>query len=243
MNKYSVTKKIALTALISATLTVVKFALSFIPNVEGVTVLIAVFTSVFGLSVSLCAVLIFVLNETLIYGMGLWVISYFIYWPLLVIVFSALKFFKMRDLYYKITAVIMTVFFGVLTSLVDTGLFTGFYDNFFARFAIIYVRGIVFYSVHIVCNIFVFVFLFSPLKKFIQRCGYKFISKKEFKILSDLTVSDKDKKVADLSVLNLKLKNTNLSDKENTVKLSGYGKNISESINLSNEINENKKLK
>ena len=184
--------------------------------------------------------LIFVLNETLIYGMGLWVISYFIYWPLLVIVFSALKFFKMRDLYYKITAVIMTVFFGVLTSLVDTGLFTGFYDNFFARFAIIYVRGILFYSVHIVCNIFVFAFLFSPLKKFIQRCGYKFISKKEYKVLSDFTVSDKTKKDG-LSLLNLNFKKTSLSEnKENSAILIGCEKNISDSTILPKEIDENK---
>lgn len=166
--KYCINKKIAVIALIAALLSIVKLALSFIPNVECVTLIIAVFTSVFGIGITLPAVLIFVANEILIYGIGTWVISYFVYWPLLTLGFGICKKFGGKDIAYMITAIIFTIFFGVLTSLIDTGLFTGFYENFFNRFTVIYIRGIVFYIVHIISNSFVFIFLFSPFKRFVS---------------------------------------------------------------------------
>jgi hypothetical protein len=57
-------------------------------------------------------------------------------------------------------AVILTVWFGVLTSLVEIGLFSGFFDDFFARFSIYYLRGIPFYAAQIATNAVMFPLLF-----------------------------------------------------------------------------------
>ena len=62
-----------------------------------------------------------------------------------------------------------TTFFGVLSSLIDTGLFTGFHEMFWQRFAIIYVRGASFYITQIVCNAVTFTLLFFPFTSLLRR--------------------------------------------------------------------------
>ncbi len=66
--------------MLAATITGGKLALAAVPNVEIVTLLIIVYTAVFGLSVSLPVTLIFVSAEILIFGLNTWVVSYYIHW-------------------------------------------------------------------------------------------------------------------------------------------------------------------
>ena len=91
-------------------------------------------------------------------------ISYFIYWPLVALVFFFLGRMRVKNL-IAITsiAVVLTALFGVLTAFVDVGLFSGSYENFFARFAIYYSRGIAFYIAQIATNAVIFPLLFRPL--------------------------------------------------------------------------------
>ena len=79
-------KSAALIGIMAATIECVKIALAFIPNVEGVTFLIALYSFVFGWH-GVVAALVFVCIEPLIWGFGSWVITYFIYWPTLGMVF------------------------------------------------------------------------------------------------------------------------------------------------------------
>lgn len=158
-------KRIALTALAAATLEAVKFALNAVPNVEGVTLLSALYGYCLGAG-GVIATLVFCAMETAIFGAGPWVISYFIHWPCVAIVFMLLAKLGVKNRWLiTLVAAVMTTLFGVQTSLVDTGLFSGFFDRFWQRFAIIYVRGGVFYAVQIVCNLIVFPLLFVPLAK------------------------------------------------------------------------------
>ena len=60
-------------------------------------------------------------------------------------------------------AVLLTAFFGLLSALIDVGLFSGYFDNFLYRFSIYYLRGIPFYIAQIVTNAFLFPLLFEPL--------------------------------------------------------------------------------
>ena len=140
------TKHIALTAslvgIMAATIECAKLALAALPNVEVVTLLIAVYSYVFG-SAGILAAVVFVMIEPLIWGFGPWVISYFLYWPLVGAVFMILgKLETKRRLTLTLTAGLLTLFFGVLSSLVDIGLFSGNFDRFFYRFAIYYARGV-----------------------------------------------------------------------------------------------------
>ncbi|MDE6275928.1 MAG: hypothetical protein K2M75_05250 [Clostridia bacterium] len=167
--------KLALIAIMAATLEGGKLALASIPGVEIVTLLCAVYGYVFGIC-GIIATYIFVGLETLIWGVNTWVISYIIHWGCVAFVFMLLGKFKIRNrLIATATAVILTTTFGVLTSLIDTGLLTGFWNNFWKRFAIMYVRGTNFYIVQIICNLLLFLIVFKPLVKLFDKIlPYKF---------------------------------------------------------------------
>ena len=105
--------------------------------------------------------------------MGPWFVSYLIYWPLLSLVFLFLGKIKLKNRFIiTVIAVFLTFLFGVLTSLVDIGLFSGSYDRFFWRFGIYYARGIVFYVIHVSSNLVIFLFLFSPLSRLLKKIKY-----------------------------------------------------------------------
>lgn len=153
--------------LMAAAIECAKVVLMALPNIEVVTLLIAVFSFVFGWQ-GVLATVIFVAVEPLIWGFGTWVISYFIYWPLVAVVFLLLGRVRFKRRAVKVVvataaALLLTLFFGVLTSFVDVGLFSGRFDNLFARFAVYYARGVVFYALQLATNAVVFPILFHPM--------------------------------------------------------------------------------
>lgn len=174
MRRASPARAIAFVGISAATVECAKLALAALPNVEVVTLLLALYGYVFGLWGVLSAV-VFVSIEPLIYGFGTWVASYVIYWPLVALVFALLGRFCVRGR-IKITAVavLLTVFFGVLSSLIDVGLLSGFFDNFLYRFGIYYARGIIFYAIQIACNAVLFFFLFDFLRDKLLRIKRSF---------------------------------------------------------------------
>ena len=165
----SIAYRVALVGICAATIECGKLILTFLPNVEVVTLLTALYGYAFGVWGVISAV-VFVCIEPLIYGFGSWVISYFIYWPLVALVFMLLARLRARSRWLLTgVALVLTVFFGVLTSLVDTGLFLGYYDRFFYRFSITYMRGISFYMTMLITNAVAFPTLFPPLYRAISR--------------------------------------------------------------------------
>lgn len=158
-------REIALVGMMAAILTGGKLALAVLPNVEVVTLLCALYGYVFGW-LGIPAILVFVSVEPLMWGFNTWVLTYYLYWPFVGIVFMFLSHLGVKKRFpLTACAVLLVIWFGVLSSLVDVGLFTGFYENFFYRFGIYYARGIVFYLVEIACNAVVFPLLFLPLSR------------------------------------------------------------------------------
>ncbi len=170
-------RKLVLISLLASSLTAGKTALAFLPNVEIVTLMCALYGYSFGLS-GVAASVIFVGIEILIWGVGPWIISYLIYFPILTLLFVLLnkKGVKNRFVLAAI-AVGMTVLFGLLTSLVDIGLFSGHFENFGQRFIIYYLRGIPFYITQIICNAVLFPLLFPLLSEFLFKQKKKLFSK------------------------------------------------------------------
>ncbi len=163
--KQSPAKSLALVGIMAASVECGKLALSFLPNVEVVSLLLALYSYVFGLY-GVMAAYIFVCIEPIIWGFNTWVVSYLIYWPLLSILFFILGKLRVKNrILLTSAAVLMTFLFGVLTSLVDIGLLSGFFDNFEYRFAVYYARGAVFYIIHICSNAVIFLVLFSLFAK------------------------------------------------------------------------------
>ncbi len=164
-------KAIALVGITAATLECAKLALSALPNIEVVTLLLALYGYVFG-RYGVAAAVVFVSIEPLIYGFGTWLPAYLIYWPLVAVVFMLIGKLRLRNR-WLVTAVAvgLTFLFGLLTSLIDVGLFSGNFDNFLYRFGLYYARGIPFYAIQIACNAVLFpcFFLFLSDKLAVMR--------------------------------------------------------------------------
>ena len=168
---------IALVGIMAATLECGKLALSAIPNVEVVTLLCALYGYSFG-ALGILASRVFVCIEPIIWGVGPWIVSYLIYWPLVTFIFMIFGRIKIKNrIIITLTAVTLSAFFGILTSLVDLGLFSGNFDNFLSRFFIYYARGIYFYLAQIITNAVLFPVLFKPLTEAIGRIARKTVYK------------------------------------------------------------------
>ena len=156
-------RRVALVGISAAVIECAKLALAALPNIEAVTLLVALFGYNFG-GAGVLSALLFVCIEPLVFGVGSWVVSYFLYWPALALLFMLLRRAGVRSrLVITLAALLSTLWFGVLTSLVDIGLFTGHFDNFFYRFGIYYTRGIPFYIAQLATNAVLFPLLFRPL--------------------------------------------------------------------------------
>ena len=168
-------RTIALVGIMAATVECGKLALAFVPNVEVVTFLLALYGYVFGIY-GVVAAFVFVSIEPLIYGFGTWVISYYIHWPTVALAFMLLAKLRFKNRWIITSAaVLLTAWFGVLGSLVDVGLFSGTFDRFWYRFGIYYVRGIRFYITQIICNAVLFPSLFPYLSKKLDKIKNQFI--------------------------------------------------------------------
>ena len=162
-------RRVALVGIMAATIECGKLALAAVPNVEAVTLLTALFGYVFGLS-GVLATVVFVCIEPIIWGVGPWFISYLLYWPAVAMIFWLLGRRRSVGIILPTAlAVLLTVFFGLLTSLVEVGLFSGSYDSFFYRFSVYYLRGVWFYVTQTVTNAVIFPLLFKPLSTLLRR--------------------------------------------------------------------------
>lgn len=153
-------RSIALVGIMAATLECGKLALSFLPNIEVITILCALYGYVFGIY-GIIATAVFVCIEPLIYGFGSWIITYFIYWHLVAFVFMLLRKKGVKSrLWLTVIAVVLTVGFGVISSIIDAAFYLGINKNYLSNLVLYYVRGIVFYIVQIACNAVLFPTLF-----------------------------------------------------------------------------------
>ena len=169
-------KKVALVAVMTATIEGAKLALGALPNIEAVTLLCAVYGYVFG-GLGILATSLFVVIETFIYPIHSWVIYYAIHWNAVCLTFWLLGRKKVKSrVILTLLAFLHTAFFGVETSLIDTMLFTGFSGDFWARFAAMYVRGTWFYVAQIACNLLLFPITFLPLAKILTKAKQKFLN-------------------------------------------------------------------
>lgn len=161
---------IARVAAMSAMLTAFKFALSFVPNVEIVTVLILVYGSAAGIAYALPAALMFCAVETAIYGFGSWVLLYFVYWPLLAVASGLLL--RGGRLWAAIAiGVAGSVLFGVLSACCDT-LFcvTNLAPAYIGRYWVAYyLKGLYFDLAHVASSAVTAAVLYMPLVTVMKR--------------------------------------------------------------------------
>lgn len=161
-----------LIALLGASLNVIKFCLMYIPNVEGVTLLIVVYTYCFGLNIGLPATVEFCTLEGLLFGFNpTWIVSYYIHWGCVAILTHIIKLLKIKK------AVSIALIIGTLTA--TFGLQSTFIyyllggavgkANWVDRFWITYISGWAFYLTQTVCVVVMISVGFKPLSKVLDK--------------------------------------------------------------------------
>ena len=155
------TKDIAVMGVMTATIEAAKLALSFVPNVELVTLLVILYSINFGKK-ALPAIFAFVGIECLIWGLGLWVIMYLYIWPLLSIVVQIFR--KQKSVWFwSILAGIYGVLFGALCSI------PYFFIGGIRTAVTWWISGIPYDILHGISNFIVCFILYYPLTKVLNK--------------------------------------------------------------------------
>ena len=158
-------RQIALFGILGALTFGLKFAMSWLPNIEPVSLLVMLYAVVFGRK-CLYPIYLYVALEILFYGIQLWNINYLYVWAIL---FLAARIMKNSEspLAWALLAGSFGLLFGVLCAPVYV--FSGG-----VSFAIAWwIEGIPFDLLHCAGNFVMALVLFLPLKKLLTRLYLK----------------------------------------------------------------------
>ena len=155
-------RDIVLIGLLSAATTAGKLALSFIPNVEIVTLFFILFAVVLGMKRSLFVAVIFVTTDILIYGFSTWVLGYYLVWPLLVIIASGLRKKTNSEYTYATLGGLFGLFFGFFFAITESYFYGLAYGLAY------WVNGLAFDLLHGVSNFIIVLLMYKPLKNMLD---------------------------------------------------------------------------
>jgi len=145
----------------TALLIIGKEAMSFLPNIEPVTLLLLLLAERYRFK-ALLPVYAFVLVEGFLYGVHMWFIAYLYVWTIWVLLVIALRRFS-HFLFWAVAAAIYGMLFGALTSV--PYFVTGGIGGGIAYI----VGGLSFDIIHCVGNFAMVMILYIPLKMLLDR--------------------------------------------------------------------------
>lgn len=153
-------REIALFGILGALTFGAKVAMSFLPNIEPVSLLVMVYTVVFGRK-ALYPTYLYVALEILFYGIQLWNINYLYVWLILFLLAWALRKTE-QPLAWALLGAVYGLFFGALCAPVY--LFTGGPAVALSW----WISGIPYDLLHCAGNFAMALVLFAPLKKLLR---------------------------------------------------------------------------
>ena len=137
-----------------------KYVMSFLPNIEPVSLMVMLFAVVFGKK-WVYPVYLYVVLEILFYGINLWNLNYLYIWAVLAIAAGLLKHME-QPLAWALLSGVYGLLFGVLCGILDV------FIGGFAYAAAKWVTGIPFDISHCLGNFFIALVLFKPLRKLLE---------------------------------------------------------------------------
>lgn len=165
--------EICLFGILGSLLFALKFAMSYLPNIEPVTLLLIVYTITFGIKV-LYPLAVYILLEIFIYGFGFWTLAYFYIWLILVVVVIVIsKITNKNDsvLLWSLISGAFGLIFGALyipIYIVSSGF----------MFAITWwINGLFFDIMHCIANFILCLILFRPIVKIFSILKIKILKK------------------------------------------------------------------
>ena len=165
------TREICLYGILGALIFILKFIMAPLPNVEPVSLLLIVYTIVFGIK-TIYPLTIYVLLEIAIYGFGIWSIGYLYIWFVLVII--TLSIYNINHSTNILLWAIVSGIFGFLFGMLYIPLYV---ISGSATSAIgWWISGIPYDITHGIANFILCITFFQPLTKLF------FTLKKQYKI-------------------------------------------------------------
>ena len=137
-----------------------KVAMSALPNIEPVSLMVILFAVTFGWK-GLYPVYLYVIMEILFYGLGLWNLNYLYIWAVLFVAAVFLKGVK-NPWVWALVSGSFGLLFGALCGIVD--IFIGGFGYAITK----WISGIPFDLMHCAGNFVVALLLFSPLEKLMK---------------------------------------------------------------------------
>lgn len=154
-------RRVAVLGMMGALLVLVQVAISFVPNVELVSLLVIVYTLLLG-TYAFAPIYAFVIVEGLIYGFGLWWMNYAYTWAVLAGVVLLLRNQK-SPYFWAVVSGLFGLFFGALCAI--PYLFMGGLSSAFAY----WITGIPFDIAHCIGNAAAVLLLFKPCYNIFER--------------------------------------------------------------------------
>lgn len=154
-------REICLFGILGALTFGVKYVMSWMPNIEPVSLMVMLFAVTFGIK-GLFPVYLYVLLEILFYGLGSWNINYLYVWAILAILALVMR--KMETpLGWAMLSGVFGLFFGALCGIVD--IFIGGFGYALAK----WISGIPYDLMHCGGNFVIALLLFDPMRKLLEK--------------------------------------------------------------------------
>ena len=157
--------EIALFGMLGALTFGAKVAMSYLPNIEPVSLFVMLFAVVFGLK-CLYPIYLYVLLEILVYGISTWNLNYLYVWAILA--FSAYFMRRLKHpIWWALLSGVFGMCFGLLCAPVDFLL--GDVNFVIAK----WISGISFDVTHAIGNFVIALVAFVPLRKLLTKLYHK----------------------------------------------------------------------
>ena len=154
-------REVVLFGVLGALTFAAKYAMSFLPNIEPVSLMVMLFVVVFGRK-WVYPVYLYIAMEILFYGISLWNINYLYIWAVLALAAGCMK--KMQHpLGWAILSSAFGLLFGALCGIVD--IFIGGFGYALTK----WISGIPFDIAHCAGNFVIALLLFVPMRRLLEK--------------------------------------------------------------------------
>jgi len=153
-------REMVLFAVLGAMTFAAKYVMSFLPNIEPVSLMVMLFAVVFGKK-WVYPVYLYVAMEILFYGISLWNINYLYIWAVLALAAGGLKHMD-SPLGWALLSGVFGLAFGALCGIVD--IFIGGFGYAVTK----WISGIPFDIAHCAGNFVIALVLFKPLRGLLE---------------------------------------------------------------------------
>lgn len=154
-------RELVLFAVLGAMTFAAKYVMSFLPNIEPVSLMVMLFAVVFGKK-WVYPTYLYVALEILFYGISLWNLNYLYIWAVLAVTAGCLKSMD-SPLGWALVSGVYGLAFGALCGIVDV--FIGGFGYAVTK----WVSGIPFDIAHCAGNFFMALVLFRPLRQLMEK--------------------------------------------------------------------------